>query len=124
MTPITYVSDQPGDYAKALRSADTLEALRAVTEAWRELAEDAAKVAQAMTEEDFQAWCKGYAKEQLGEFAGVAFAKKYGDLMLPTKMFKVSVMAVNYKVPWGLMYLRLKETGNLEKALASNFFDK
>lgn len=118
MTPITYVSDQPGDYAKALREAHTLAALRAVTTSWKELAEDADKVAQAMTEDSFQEWRNGYAKEQRGKFAGEEFAKKYGDLMLPAKMFKIAMMAVEYKVPWGLMYLRLKETGNFERAVA------
>lgn len=118
MKPITYISQQDADYAKALHEADTLSKLRAMMEEWKELAADAAEIVAAMSEEDFMAWRKGAAKERRGQFAGEEFAEKYGCLSMPKVLFLVSYRAAEFKVPWGLMYLRLKETGNLEKALA------
>lgn len=118
MTPITYMSDQPGDYVKALDEATTLPKLRAVAEAWSKLASDAAAIILKMTEEDFKVWRAGLALERRGEFAGEDFAMKYGAVQMPEVLFKVSMIADRFGAPWGLTYMRLKETGELEKALA------
>lgn len=118
MTPITYISEQPTDYAKALDGADTLAVLRKTLGAWQEVAGDALKIAKGMTEDDFKEWRRGLAIERKGDFAGEEFAKKYGALQLPEVLFKVSMIAVQFGAPWGCAYIRLKETGNLEKALA------
>lgn len=118
MTPITYVSDQPGDYVKALDAADTLPKLRDVAEAWAEIASDAAGIILKMTEEDFAVWRAGLALERRGEFAGEDFAIKYGAVQMPEVLFKVAIIADRFKAPWGCTYIRLKETGNLKKALA------
>jgi hypothetical protein len=113
VTPITYTSDQPGDYAKALDAADSLGKLREVTAEWALLAEDAKAKADAMTEQDFERFRKGLKKERRGQFAGEEFAMEFEDLMMPAVMFKVAIAASEYKVPFGLMYIRMKETGNL-----------
>lgn len=118
MTPIHYTSEQPADYAKALSDADTLAKLREVVADWKDLAADAVEVVEGMSEADFKSFRKGMAKERRGIFAGEKFAIKYGAVQLPAALFKISILAVQYHVPWGLMYTRLKETGNLEKALA------
>lgn len=117
MKPITYTSDQPGDYANALAAADTMQKLMEVVVVWKPLAEDAYRLVHSMTSKDFRAWRKGYASERKGKFAGEEFAVKYGSLMMPTLMFKVAMVAVKYHVPWGCAYLRLKETGTLDKVL-------
>ena len=118
MTPITYISEQPQDYVKALDRCRTLKVLQHVTHEWREVAADAAKIAKEMTETDFEEWRKGLALERRGQFAGEQFAKKYGALQMPEVLFKVSIVAQQFGAPWGCAYLRLKETGNLDKALA------
>ena len=117
MTPITYISEQPSDYVKALVEADTLDKLLAVTKAWHEVAKDAHETVRAMTPHDFKEWRKGYAKERAGKFAGEPFAIKFGALMMPEVLLKVSMMAQHFGAPWGCTYLRLKETGQLEQAL-------
>lgn len=117
MTPITYISEQPTDYAEALGAADTLEKLRATTGNWIPLAEDANKVVVGMTPADFKAWRKGLAKERKGQFAGEEFMKKYGAVLMPEKMLKVSMIAMKFQAPWGCTYIRLKENGQLEDAL-------
>jgi len=113
MTPITYLSEQPADFSKAIDGAETLEELRTVLADWRELAGDAEKIALAMTPKDFTEFRKGLKKERGGEFAGEKFAEKYSAVLLPEVMFKISMKAYDYKVPFGLMYIRLKEAGIL-----------
>lgn len=117
MTPVTSISEQPKDYAEALSGAATLEALLKVVEAWQEVASDALIVVKGMTPADFKEWRRGLAMERKGQFAGMDFQEKYAAVTMPERMFKVSIMALEYKVPWGLMYLRLKESGKLEEAL-------
>ena len=119
MTPITYVSEQPTDWSNALAAADSYEKLLRTAEAWQELAGDALETVKAMTPSDFREWRKGFLNERKGKFAGEDFAVKYGNLMMPTLMFKVAIMAIQYQVPWGAMYSRLKETNNLDRALAA-----
>lgn len=117
MTPITYISEQPTDYGEALDAADTLEKLRATTGNWILLTEDAHKVVVGMTPADFKAWRNGLAKERKGQFAGEEFSEKFGAVMMPEKMLKVSIIAMKFCAPWGCTYLRLKDNGQLEEAL-------
>lgn len=118
MPRITYISEQPEDYAKALDNAHSLAELVAMLKEWESLAGDALKVAMGMNEADFTEWRDGLALERKGEFAGNAHAKKYGAIQLPEVLFKVSIIASRFGAPWGCAYIRLKETGNLEKALS------
>ncbi len=113
MSPITYGSDQPGDYAKALDAADSLPKLREVTLAWKLLAADAHALAERMDEESFERFKKGLKKERRGQFAGESYAEEFGVLMMPAGMFKVAMVAADYHVPFGLAYIRLKESGKL-----------
>jgi hypothetical protein len=117
MTPVTYTSEQPKDYAKALSEASTLDELVKVAEAWQEVASDALAIVKGMTPADFAHWRKGLAIERRGKFAGLDFQEKYAAVLMPERLFKVSMMALEFSVPWGLMYLRLKETGRLDEAL-------
>ena len=111
MTPVTYYSEQPKDYAEALDDSDSLPALCAFLAEWKELAADAERVALTMSEEDFKEFRRGLKKERRGSFAGEKWNEKYGAILMPEVMFKISIRACDYKVPFGLMYLRLKETG-------------
>lgn len=118
MTPITYTSNQPADWANAITHATTLDDLRRVVEEWKELVADAHARVATMTEQDFDEWRHGLLKERRGQFAGEAFAARYGDVLMPTVLLAVSFYANQLHVPWGLMYLRLKETGQLQKVIA------
>lgn len=118
MTPINYMSEQPEDYAKALTDADTLPKLVKTLDEWERVAADARKVVHSMTAEDFATWRDGLAKERKGDFAGEEWALKYGVVTMPEVLFKVSLIAQQYGVPWGCAYIRLRDSGNLERALA------
>ncbi len=63
-----------------------------------------------MSDSDFEVWREGLAKERRGEYAGDDFSYKYGALMMPEVLFKVSVIADRFKVPWGAAYLRMRHT--------------
>src|SRR5258708_789791 len=113
MTPITYISEQPHDYARAIDDASTLISLQSVIAEWRSLAEDAWKIALAMKDSDFADFRAGLRLERRGKFAGEEWNERFADILMPAVMFKVSITANEYKVPWGLAYIRLKETGKL-----------
>jgi hypothetical protein len=116
MTPITYTSEQPQDWAEALWRASTLSHLRDVCAAWEKLCPDAKAVVDGMkTREDFRQWRKGLAKERKGEFAGEEFAVRFGALLLPELLLKVGMAAARFNAPWGCTYIRMKEAGQLPK---------
>lgn len=104
---ITYATDNVAEsYAKAIYSAKNKEELISAIEEFGELAEDALEFAKA---NDFEEMKEAIEKERKQIFAG----KKYIPLIIPAKMFKVSLLAHNLKVPFGLAYNRLKEAGKL-----------
>ena len=113
MKPITYFSEHPQEWASSLDGADTLEKLKLLCEEWKELAPDALRTVVKMTGADFLQWRAGLKMERKGKFAGDSFSEKYGDITMPAIMFKVEMVASGYKVPWGLAYIRMKETGTL-----------
>jgi hypothetical protein len=115
MKPITFISEHPREWASAVDQCDTLTALLALCEDWKELVPDALRVVQSMTQHDFAEFREGLAKERRRHFAGEVFAHKYSDITMPAIMFKIAMFAGDYKVPWGTAYLRLKETGLLPK---------
>lgn len=121
MSPITYTSEQGKEYSQALTKADTLSKLRALLDSssggWGEVCADAAQIVEGMSEQDFEAFRLGLAKEREGGFAGYEFAERYGVVMMPEVLLRVASIAIRFRVPWGCAYLRLKETGNLERAL-------
>ena len=113
MKPITYMSEHPREWADAVTEADTLPKLVALCEDWKELAPDALRVASSMKQSEFNEFRSGLKMERRGKFAGEVFAEKYSDITMPAIIFKVSMFALDYKVPWGLAYIRLKETDRL-----------
>lgn len=113
MKPITYMSDQPGDYVKALSRARSVDALRAVTAAYAEIAPDADEIAKRMTAKDFKRFRAGMKLEREGAFAGEEFAVEFGAVLMPEIMFKVGMVASQFGAPWGCAYIRMKESGQL-----------
>ncbi len=110
MTPITYMSEQPTDYAAMLDDADTLSKLTLGVYGWLSVAPDAYEVVAKMGEKEFREWRAGLRVERAGDFAGENFAKRFGAVLMPEELIKVSMVAMKYQVPWGCAYLRLKES--------------
>lgn len=102
---ITYLTEGiEQKYAQAIYGAKDKESMIAAIEEFGDLAEDALEFAKL---NDYDEMIQAIIKERRGEFAG----KKYANLVLPEKMFKVSMVAQQFKVPFGTAYIRMKEEG-------------
>jgi hypothetical protein len=105
----TFGGEPDRDYTKALTTCDTLDDLRALVTAYEPIAIDAPSVVATMTAEDFAEWRRGLKIERRGKFAGEAFAKKFGAILMPMPMMRISMIADEYKAPFGVTWMRLKE---------------
>lgn len=110
---IHYTSETAKDYTDGLTKAKTLPQLQEHVETYLRVANDAYQVTKGMTKPEFIEWRSGLAKERKGEFAGEPFALKYGAVLMPEILMRVSMVADEYKVPWGLAYIRLREVGRI-----------
>lgn len=110
---IGYLSEADADYTKALTDADTLGTLQALVARYAELAADAVPIVEAMTAEDFAAFRKGLKIERRGKFAGDAWAVRFGAILMPMPMMRITMIADQFKCPFGVAYHRLKELGKL-----------
>lgn len=113
MNPITYMSEQPEDYAKALTGCRSADEVRVVTAAYESIAADAKAIADTMDDAAFRRFKRGMNKERKGEFAGEKFALEFGAVLMPEVMLKVGMIAAQFGAPWGCAYIRLKEMGKL-----------
>ena len=103
----------PADYAKALDEAVTLADLRATVSRYELVAGDALDTVCAMDDEAFSDWRSALKKERRGKFMGEEAAERFGPILMPEAMLKVTVVASHFGVPWGLAYHRLSDTGRL-----------
>jgi hypothetical protein len=114
MTPITYTSDQPDDYAKAVDGATTLADLVAVLAAWKPIAPDAT-LAVPKDDTEFKAFRKGLRAERRGLFSGNVWVERFGAILMPDLMMRVSMVANKFQAPWGLVFIRLRDHGALSQ---------
>jgi len=113
MTPITYLSEQDRDYAKSLKLAQTKQAIMDHVTAWQLIADDAFQQAQSESF-DFDDFQEGRKKENRNEYAGDGWAVKYGAILMPEILIRVTIVAHQYGAPWGCAYIRLREAGVIE----------
>lgn len=110
LSQVGYLTDDQGkEYARGLTQADTLPKLIAFLEGWEGLADDALVVAKKMSEKDFRTFRKCLKIERSGKFSGEAHAAMVGPLAMPELMFRASVTAQRFTVPWGTAVIRIKE---------------
>jgi hypothetical protein len=106
--PISYVSDQAGDYNSALSKCKSLHELTELLRSYHTIFPDA--LAQAPRDVDeYDAFMRGLRKERRGNFAGEEFMKRFGNVLLPDLMLHVGMVAQHFKAPWGCAFLRLKD---------------
>lgn len=108
-TRITYISDQPVDYSHGIRAAESLDELRAFVETWKDLCPDAFEIVQKMDYQGYAEFQKGWKKEKRNVYAGDEWSEKYSFVIMPDVMFRVSIIAEQFKVPWGLAFIRCRE---------------
>jgi hypothetical protein len=111
---VSHVDEIPTDYAKALDAAKTLDDLRTAVKLYGEVAIDAVEAVERMMEDDFEDWRHALAGERKGIFMGEDRMEKFGDILMPGTMMKISIFASQFHVPWGLAYNRLKQVGKLK----------
>lgn len=110
---IGYLSTCDQDYSRLLTLQDTRAKLRKFTASYRRVADDAFQIALSMSLGDFRQFRDGLAKERRGRFAGEEWMKRFGDVLMPQVIFKVSTIACEFKVPWGLAFKRLIDVGHI-----------
>jgi hypothetical protein len=98
-----------------LTAAKTLDALQSHVQTFRRVADDAWQVAQAMDEKSFLSFVNGVRRERRGHFAGAEWAEKYGAILMPSVLMRVSMVADQFKVPWGCAYIRLRDVGRISE---------
>lgn len=101
--------EQDRDYAKALTDCDTVDDLKALVEAYAELAVDALPVVKRMTPDEFKEFRAGLNKERRGKFAGEAWATKYAAVVMPLPMMQITQIAAQYKAPFGVTWQRVRD---------------
>ncbi len=105
----SYGAECASDYAANLTIADTLDRLRELVENYKRLAKDAIPVVAGMTADDFSAFRDGLKEERRGRFAGDAWCERFGAVLMPQPMMNVSIVADQFKVPFGVAWIRCQE---------------
>ena len=107
---ISYLSECDSDYAKKLAGVKTHEELIVLLKEYEPIAWDALDLVKGLDKKDFERLIKDMGKERRGKFSKNMDAS---IVMMPQTMFKVSLVANQFKVPWGTAFIRLKEIGKI-----------
>jgi hypothetical protein len=65
-------------------------------------------------EERFLQWRAGLRLERKGKFAGEDFMERFGAILMPANLIRVGQVALQFHVPFGLAFCRLKECGAIK----------
>lgn len=109
-----HIAEPLPDYIKAVDNARTADALREATRHFSPLFPDAYKVAKGLDDHAFLEWRSGLRKERRKEFAGDAFAQRYGAILMPEIAMEVGMLTHEFHVPFGLAFNRLVEVGRIK----------
>lgn len=101
--------EQDRDYAKALSTCESADDVRALVQAYRELALDAAEQVEHMTAADFKEFQAGLRKERRGQYAGDVWASKFGAILMPLPMMRITEIAHQFCAPFGVAWFRCRE---------------
>lgn len=102
-----FVDDFIARYGKNVRRAQTAEELVEELRRWPVLAADALAAAESIADGEWDVFRAGLQSESRGEFAGEAFARRFGSILMPAAMIDIALNAARFNVPCGLMYIRM-----------------
>lgn len=114
---IGYLTDAPKEYTELIRAACNVEGLRMAIEVYLPFASDAMEQAQAMTDAD---WPDYLHFDKIGRINGSdikelgPLMERFGAIMLPEAMMKVTMVAHHFGAPWGCVAIRMAEEGYLK----------
>lgn len=110
--PLSYLSEQDRDWAKALRATTTLKSLRQLCKDWGEWTRDAKAVADHMNPDDFEAFRTGL----LAKTSDEEWAARFGAIAIPGRLLEISLIAEQFGAPFGTAAIRYGEHGGLKAA--------
>jgi len=102
------------DYPNDIRKATTLEELRNILKEYKCIAYDAYEQALNMNEDLFNEYIKNahYVTDNSVETSLIEdYLDKFGHIIIPTLMLRVSFLAHKFGAPWGVAFLQLGRTG-------------
>lgn len=111
---VGYLDECDDDYIEELKHCYCLYDLQKVTEKWKWIARDAYLLTMSWTPDDFKAYQKWRKLEAEGKFQGEKQAELYGPILMPEKLFQISIVKIQFHVPWGTAYIRMKQEGLLK----------
>lgn len=110
---IGYTTDLSKPYAASLSSAKTFKELCSHVQMWEMLAGDAFDAVHAR-EFSWKEYRAGLAKERKDIYAGDEWAKKYGAIVMPEILMRISLAAMHYLVPDGCVFIRMRDFGQIQ----------
>ena len=112
---INHCSEFVSDWKKELDQCSDLEALRELCVQWGALVADAKTIVDGFDEQQFANFRQALETERRGQFSGPASAKDgFLTILMPGILFKVSITADQYQVPWGLAFIQMRKAGILK----------
>lgn len=109
---ISHISECDTDYTKKLSHIKTKEELLELLKEYESIAWDALDLVKTFDTKRFSSLLKSMASERKGKFSN---SKDASIVMMPETMFKISLVADQFKVPFGLAFNRLRQVGRLEE---------
>lgn len=111
---IPWMSEMPSDYCKAIRKAKTADELRAQIAKFADFVPDAVAQAASITWED---WQRGFILSQVDSWEAAEEAHALvGDIMMPALFIQISVIADQFKAPFGVTFNRCLDAGKIARA--------
>jgi len=109
---IGYVSEPVSEYVAGVGAAKSVRELLDHVTRYKFLAFDAWSVVLDMTDADWPVWRDGHRKSKREDQSpDDAWFERYASVIMPDVMFRVSMVAEQFAVPWGCAYIRLREEG-------------
>jgi len=108
---VGYLSEFAMDYSTGLKTCKTLNQLKEFITIWKRYAFDTFEIVSEMSEESFSEFKKVQEKVSHDEFMGREAFRKYGAIMAPDILVRVSVLSYKFTAPWGTAFIRSIEEG-------------
>ena len=109
---IGYLTDLPESYKKAIDGAKTLSGLVDAITPFYPFAWDAQERAENLGDEGFKKFLVDMKKERRGKFSE---NNDVSIIWMPETMFRISIVANKFMVPWGCACIRLNGCDKLEE---------
>lgn len=105
------MDDPTPEYIKGIRKATTAKELVEAIQPYSEICGDALQAAEVMEDKEvkeFQRDWRKASKPQSDEWTE-NFIKRFGMIVMPSKLLEASLIAEKYHAPWGVAFIRMQE---------------